>query len=302
MDASKITQLLQKQNTRYINRNQTVDASTLIWKNQIQSSKYIKGVKTCEGVQNCNVPTNPCCADQATVNGQVLNTGTYSFGGAGRTTAIQSGSPQQFLSVFAGASGSASQVYSSEIILLQRAGKESCGVSSTTTPAPANTYVVLPSGGNVANPASLNSYSTINAELQVPSCSYICTNTNGPAVTNPPVTGNSAITGTPNNLPVNNQSNPYLPPFDTYYRFKNPEAQCNQPIQDQNQKHFVQECQTRFPNANNGVNVVFNPSNNVTKMNPITLKFYTDPVTSFNGTITTNPITCDGCIIQPPVN
>jgi hypothetical protein len=302
MDASKITQLLQKQNTRYINRNQTVDASTLIWKNQIQSSKYIKGVKTCEGVQNCNVPTNTCCADQATVNGQVLNTGTYSFGGAGRTTAIQSGSPQQFLSVFAGASGSASQVYSSEIILLQRAGKESCGVSSTTTPAPANTYVVLPSGGNVADPASLNSYSTINAELQVPSCSYICTNTNGPAATNPTVTGNSAITGTPNNLPVNNQSNPYLPPFDTYYRFKNPEAQCNKPIQDQNQKHFVQECQTRFPNANNGVNVVFNPSNNVTKMDPVTLKFYTDPVTSFNGTITKNPPTCDGCIIQPPVN
>lgn len=289
MDASKITELLQKQNTRYINRNQTVDASTLIWKNQIQSSKYIKGVKTCEGVQNCNVPTNPCCADQATVNGQVLNTGIYSFGGAGRTTAIQSGSPQQFLSVFAGASGSASQVYSSEIILLQRAGKEACGVSSTTTPAPQNTYVVLPSGGNVADPATLNSYSTINAELRVPSCSYICTNTNGPADTNPVVTGNSAITGNPNNLPVNNQSNPYLPPFDTYYRFKNP--QCNQPVQDQNQKYFVKQCHSRFPNANNGVNAVFSPENNVTEMNPVTCVFYTSPVI--------NPTTEDGTILTP---
>jgi hypothetical protein len=304
MDASKITQLLQKQNTRYINRNQTVDASTLIWKNQIQSSKYIKGTPTCTGPAVCNIPTNPACPDFVTTpnSSQLVTNGVNSFGGAGRTTAIQSGSPQQFLSVYAGASGSASQVYSSEIILLQRAGKESCGVSSTTTPAPANTYVVLPSGGNTADPTTLNSYSAINAELQVPSCSYICTNTNGPAATNPTVTGNSAITGTPNNLPVNNQSNPYLPPFDTYYRFKNPEAQCNQPIQDQNQKHFVQECQTRFPNANNGVNVVFNPSNNVTKMDPVTLKFYTDPVTSFNGTITKNPPTCDGCIIQPPVN
>jgi hypothetical protein len=303
MDASKITQLLQKQNTRYINRNQTVDASTLIWKNQIQSSKYIKGTPTCTGPAVCNIPTNPACPDFVTTpnSSQLVTNGVNSFGGAGRTTAIQSGSPQQFLSVYAGASGSASQVYSSEIILLQRAGKEACGVSSTTTPAPANTYVVLPSGGNTADPATLNSYSAINAELQVPSCSYICTNTNGPADTNTVVTGNSAITGTPNNLPVNNQSNPYLPPFDTYYRFKNPEAQCKN-LPDQNQKHFVQECQTRFPNANNGVNVVFSPENNVTKLNPVTLKFYTDPVTSFNGTITTNPPSCDGCIIQPPVN
>ena len=109
MDASQITKLLQIQNTRYINRNQTVDSSTLTWKNQIQSSKYIKGVKTCDGQQNCNVPTNPCCADQVAINGVLTNTGTYSFGGSGRTTAIQTGSPQQFLNVLSGAAGSASQ-------------------------------------------------------------------------------------------------------------------------------------------------------------------------------------------------
>lgn len=256
MDASKITQLLQKQNTRYINRNQTVDSSTLTWKNQIQSSKYIKGVKTCEGEQNWNVPTNPGCP---------VGDGICSFGGAGRTTAIQNGSSQQFLSVYSGASGSASQVYSSEAILLQRAGKESCGVSSTTTPAPQNTYVVLPGG----NPLSSD------AELQVPSCSYLCSNTNGP-------TGNG-------NVAINNNQNPYLPQFDTYYAMKNPE--CNFPVQDQNQKHFVKECHTRFPDANNGVNGVFNPSNNVTKMNPDTLVFYTDPVTA--------PPTCEGCILEP---
>jgi hypothetical protein len=289
MDASKITQLLQKQNTRYINRNQTTDASTLIWKNQIQSSKYIKGVKTCDGAQNTNVPTNPACPDFVTTPGstQLVTNGVNSFGGAGRTTAIQSGSPQQFLNVLSGAAGSASQVYSSEIILLQKAGKESCGVSSTTTPAPQNTYVVLPSGGNIADPATLNSYSSINTELQVPSCSYICTNTNGPAATNPVVTGNSAITGTPNNLPVNNQSNPYLPPFDTYYRFKNP--QCNFPVQDQNQQHFVKQCHTRFPNANNGVNAVFSPCDNVTFLDPVTKQFRTT---------NSNPDTCDGCILQ----
>ena len=260
MDASQITKLLQKQNTRYINRSQTVDSSTLTWQNQIQSSKYIKGVKTCDGAQNTNVPTNPCCADQVAINGVVQNTGTYSFGGAGRTTALQTGSPQQFLSVYSGAAGSASQVYSSESILLQKAGKEYCGVPGVS-PAPTNSYVVLPA--------------------------CYCVDTNGPTPSNTASTISNV-----NPLPVNNQSNPYLPPFDTYYAMKNP--QCNYPVQDQNQKHFVQVCENRFPNANNGVNAVFSPFDNVTRMNPDTKQFYTFPVN--------NPPSGDGCIIQPPIN
>lgn len=221
MDASQITKLLQKQNTRYINRCQTVDSSTLTWKNQIESSKYIKGVKTCDGEQNLNVPTNPCCANEVAINGVTQNTGTYSFGGSGRTTAIQTGSPQHFLNVLSGASGSASQVYSSESITLQRAGKESCGVAGTN-PAPSNSYVVLPGG----DPA------TSNSQLQIPSCSYICSNTNGPI-------NNGTV-------PVNNNLNPYLPAFDTYYAMKNP--QCKYPVPDQNQKHFVLKC-NQCPNG-----------------------------------------------------
>ena len=290
MDASQITKLLQIQNTRYINRSQTVDSSTLTWKNQIQSSKFIKGTPTCDGSAACNIPTdpgcnnnppNPCCTD-----GSVKNTGIKAFGGAGRTTAIQSGSPQQFLNVLSGASGSASQVYSSERILLQKAGKESCGVTSPTKPNyPENGYVVLPGG----NP------STSNEELLIPSCSYLCLNTNGPTTSQtdglntPSVPGNSTITGNPNNLPVNNQSNPYLPPFDTYYRFKNPLSQCKN-IPDQNQKHFVEVCHTRFPNANNGVNAVFSPFDNVTELDPITKQFRT---------ANSNPPTCENCIIEP---
>jgi hypothetical protein len=205
MDASQITKLLQKQNTRYINRNKTEDYSTLIWKNQIQSSKYIKGVKTCEGEQNLNIPTNPCSADNKLINGIVQNTGTYSFGGSGRTTSIQNGTTQKFLSVLSGSTGSASEVYSSERILLQQAGKESCGVISSTEPNyPTNSFIVLPS--------------------------CYCTNTNGPTIDSPLV-------------PINNQSNPYLPQFDTYYKFKNPSALNTSPIQDQNQKHFVNNCQ-----------------------------------------------------------
>lgn len=249
MDASQITKLLQKQNTRFINRCQTVDSSTLTWQNQIQSSKYIKGVKTCNGEQNWNVPTNPGCS---------VGNGICNFGGSGRTTSIQTGSPQQFLNVLSGASGSASQVYSSESILLQKAGKESCAVPSTN-PAPQNSYVVLPA--------------------------CYCVDTNGPTASNSEQLNNS------NPLPINNQSNPYLPPFDTYYAMKNPGALCKEPIQDQNQKHFVKQCHSRFPNANNGVNAVFNPSDNVTRMDPDTKQFYTYP--------TTNPDTCDGCIQMP---
>jgi hypothetical protein len=300
MDASQITKLLQIQNTRYINRNQTVDSSTLTWKNQIQSSKYIKGTPTCgynsngTAVVNCNVPTNPCCPDQVLVNGQLQNTGINSFGGSGRTTAIQTGSPQQFLNVLAGSSGSGGQIYSSESITLQRAGKESCGITSSTEPNyPANSYIVLPGGSPAGS----------NAELQNPSCSYLCLNTNGPTTNDaiglntPNVPGNSTITGLPNNLAVNNQSNPYLPPFDTYYRFKNASAQCRN-CPDQNQKHFVQECHTRFPNANNGENAVFNPNTNTTYLNPITKQFETNPY-FVPGTTIQIPPTDDGCILQP---
>jgi len=203
MNASKITELLQKQNTTYINRCKTLDSSTLTWKNQIQSSKYIKGVKTCDGNQNVNVPTNPACSD-------------CSFGGAGRTTTIQTGSTKQYLSVYSGASGSS--VYSSEFILLQKAGRESC----------ANTdkgYVILPK------------------------CD--CTDTNGPNNTT---------------VPVNNQSNEYLPPFDTYKALKTP---CV-PVKDQNLTHFVKECHTPFLDKNGP-----NPFNNsFMTLDPVTRQFY----------------------------
>ena len=215
MDASQITKLLQKQNTRYINRCQTVDSSTLTWQNQIQSSKYIKGVKTCDGAQNTNVPTNPCCANETSINGVVQRTGTYSFGGSGRTTSLQTGSPQHYLNVLSGAAGSAAEVYSSERILLQQAGKESCGVPGTN-PAPQNSYVVLPA--------------------------CYCVNTNGPTNSVSSELSNPSVPGNPSNIPINNQSNPYLPPFDTYYAMKNPSALCTKPIPDQNQKHFVPQC------------------------------------------------------------
>jgi len=253
MDASKITQLLQKQNTRYINRAQTVDSSTLTWKNQIQSSTYIKGVPTCRGETNTNNPAQPC-----NYPGCSPVNGINAYGGQGKQTNLMTGSSQQYPNVLSGASGSASQVYSSDIIMLQKAGRNSCSVPGTS-PAlpevPQNAYVVLPT--------------------------CYCANTNGPTDNYVSTTYNSTIQN-PYPVPINNQSNPYLPAFDTYYAMKNPT--CNYPTPDQNQKHFVQQCHTRFPDANNGVNVLctdctpspyFTPSGQ-----------YIQP-------------SCDGCIIEP---
>ena len=187
MDASKITELLQKQNTRYINRSNTVDASTMTWMNQIQSSKYIKGVATCTGLQNTDVPTQAVCP-----NGD----GTFSFGGGGKGTTLATGSSQHVLSVYSGAAGSASEVYSSDKILLQKAGQNYCAELITQQ----DPYTILPT--------------------------CFATSTNGPTSDNP-------------NPTVNNQdTNPYLPPFDTYYKFKNPQSSAL----DQNQKHYVQYC------------------------------------------------------------
>jgi hypothetical protein len=189
MDASKITELRQKQNTVYIKRTNTVDSSTMIWRNQIQSSKYIKGVATCTGLQNTNVPTEPVCP-----NGD----GTFSFGGGGKQMTLATGSTQQFPSVYRGAAGSAAEVYSSDRILLQKAGRQYCAELITDQDA----YTIVPNDVTV--------------------------NTNGP-------------TANQSNPSVNNQdTNPYLPPFDTYYRFKNP--QCSAPMPDKNLKHYVQYC------------------------------------------------------------
>ena len=189
MDASQITKLRQKQNTVYTNRSQTVDSSTMIWRNQIQSSKYIKGVATCTGLQQTDVPTEAVC-----YNGN----GTFSFGGGGKQMTLATGSTQQYSSVYRGASGSASQTYSSDKILLQKAGRAYCAELI-----------------NDQDPYTIT-----------PAC--YTTNTNGPSAANPSPS-------------VNNQdSNPYLPPFDTYYQFKN--KLNTLPMPDQNQKHNIAPC------------------------------------------------------------
>jgi hypothetical protein len=161
----------------------------MIWRNQIQSSKYIKGVATCTGLRETDVPTEAICP-----NGN----GTFSFGGGGKQMTLATGSTQQYPSVYRGAVGSASQTYSSDKILLQKAGRAYCAELITDQ----DPYTILPK--------------------------CYASNTNGPSAANP-------------NPSVNNQdSNPYLPAFDTHYKFKN--KLNTLPMPDQNQKHFVKKC------------------------------------------------------------
>jgi hypothetical protein len=107
MDASQITKLRQKQQTNIMNRAHCVDSSTLTWANQIHSSTYLSQQRP---PQQCN---------------------QREYGGQGKQTTLMTGSTQQFPSVFAGASGSAGRIFSSDSILLQKAGLQACG---TTTP------------------------------------------------------------------------------------------------------------------------------------------------------------------------
>lgn len=175
MDASQITKLRQKQNTRYLHRPQTVDSSTLTWQQQLQSSTYL-----------------PC--PQGTTNVPCCTSDTISYGGQGKQVMLMTGSTHPYPNHYAGASGSASRIYSSEAIIAQRAGRTLCSQPPLVS-------------------------------LELPAC--FCSDTNAPANSQ---NGSSSL--------VNPQDNPYLPSFDTYYRFKNPMAQCmNQP--DKNQKHKV---------------------------------------------------------------
>ena len=294
MDASKITQLLQKQNTRYINRAQTVDSSTLTWKNQIQSSTYIKGVPTCQGVTNTSPVIQGC--------GSTIN-GINAYGGQGKQTNLMTGSSQQYPNVLAGASGSAAQVYSSDIIMLQKAGRNSCSVPGTN-PAPPeipqNAYVILPACYcvNTNGPTNNQTYNLISSVVSTTTTGSTIVSVFYPPTQNPIVPGNSTSTINTYNIPINNQSNPYLPAFDTYYSMKNPA--CQFPMPDQNQKHFVKQCHTRFPDANNGVNVLCTDCTTPPYLyngSTITAPYYT----TYSTLKVYIPPTCDGCILESTI-
>lgn len=132
MDASKITELRQKQANRYINRAKTVDSSTLTWQNQIQSSTFIPSlVPTAPNYNQVNSCQN-CSAESK------IALSSNSVG------AIAMKYPNPTLG-----SGSATNVYSSQKVAYYNAGKAQCGnlPLNIVTPqytATTSQYIILP--------------------------------------------------------------------------------------------------------------------------------------------------------------
>lgn len=115
MDASKITELRQKQSSNYINRaQQSVDASLITWQLQIQSSRYLPQTTT------ATPPTNPA------------NLGGCKTCGSFATTNIAQNTQAAYPNPFFSSKGSGSQISSCDAILYKRAGDQFCGTNKVT--------------------------------------------------------------------------------------------------------------------------------------------------------------------------
>lgn len=121
MDASKVTELRQRQANTYINRSQVKDASTLTWERQMQASRRL--------------PTlNP-----------VANLGGCQTCGSSSTTATITGSTYQKPNPMFNAKGSGAFVYTSEVVAYANAGDAVC-CAAAVPPAIQEQYryVILP--------------------------------------------------------------------------------------------------------------------------------------------------------------
>jgi hypothetical protein len=123
MDASKITELRQKQANKYINRAQTVDASTLTWKRQIESSKYVATQAPVLNGAGCQT-----CGPNSTVSTSTQGVGPNAFYIDGTNT-IYVVPPLNYPNPMFSAKGSAGSYVSCEQIAYMRAGQNSCGVA-----------------------------------------------------------------------------------------------------------------------------------------------------------------------------
>ena len=171
MDASKITELRQKQANIYISRANVVDASTLTWQRQIESSKYIAP----------QLGTSSLLGGQATQNAYV-SVGTAGVGPG--AVLLDNGTyyvPPALLypNPLRGAKGSAGSYTSCEQIAYQRAGENSCGVAPVSVPPllitlPTgqfpNSDIFYPGGGNqlYAPPGTDVSGNWLNPYLPLP--------------------------------------------------------------------------------------------------------------------------------------
>jgi hypothetical protein len=136
MDASKITELRQKQANKYINRAKTVDASTLTWQRQIESSKYVASQAPVENGAGCQT-----CGPNSTVSTSTQGVGPNAFYIDGTNT-LYVVPPLNYPNPMFSAKGSAGSYVSCDQIAYRRAGQNSCGVAPVSV---GNLVQTLPS-------------------------------------------------------------------------------------------------------------------------------------------------------------
>jgi len=202
MDASKITELRQKQANKFINRAQTVDASTLTWKRQIESSKYVATQAPVLNGAGCQT-----CGPNSTVSTSTQGVGPNAFYIDGTNT-LYVVPPLNYPNPMFSAKGSAGSYVSCEQIAYMRAGQNSCGVA----PLSVGTLVQT-----------------------LPSC--FCGD--GDIYYQPNNQGGSNLIVPPGADPSGNWLNPYLPnpkpyigltepqPFESYYKVNRDPSQNN---------------------------------------------------------------------------
>jgi hypothetical protein len=136
MDASKITELRQKQANKYINRAKVVDASTLTWQRQIESSKYVATQAPVSNLSGCKT-----CGNGSTVATSTQGVGPNAFYINGTTT-LYVVPPLNYPNPFYSAKGSAGSYVSCDQIAYQKAGQNSCCTAPLTV---GNLIQTLPS-------------------------------------------------------------------------------------------------------------------------------------------------------------
>ena len=152
MDASKITELRQKQANIFINRRQpAMDASTLTWQRQIMSSRYIPTPTLVGSNWQYSPGSVPGCQtgggmSQVSIGSAGVMPEGYRMAGVSSSTPATANPPPLYPNPMFNNKGSGCFVYTSEQILYKNAGDQMCANYNSVGDGNVNAplYVQLP--------------------------------------------------------------------------------------------------------------------------------------------------------------
>jgi hypothetical protein len=250
MDASKITELRQRQANRYINRAKVVDASTLTWQRQIESSKYVASQAPVSDLATC---TAGGAQSFTTVGTQGVGPGAVLL--AGTTNQYYVPPAAIYPNPFRSAKGSAGSYVSCDQIAYMRAGMNSCCVAPVSVPP---LLITLPtrqfSDGDIFYPGG-------SSNLYVPPGADISGNWLNPY------------------LPLPNPYNAYTAQtFESYYKVNRDPSQNNYQTATYVHDPVVSSLQNgTVVYSTVAPNIVFIPTNNGTGRGTLVEDGFTEP-------------------------